>query len=245
MKTIKNYFKVALLSMATMALFQPQSAFAQDTTSYGTPDYKISVGLKLGPTTSDMSGDAAVLNTLESRNGLAAGAFVKYDVKKWMAFQFELMYHQKGVNSTEESDIDRANSYWDVHYLGVPVLAKFQFPIHDMFYPHVALGPTFSYLMTNQADGKVGGVNYNEDKIQNPFENRNNPNPVDPAIEDINTWDVGAAFAGGLDMEFGRFFLGAEYRYNLGFVNVAQDGGQDLDMKNRASTILFALGINF
>lgn len=205
MKTI-TIITVSLLSILCLTDLQAQN---------------IAIGGKAGFTASSFRGDDAV--DLELRKGAVGGAFVNVMLIKFLAIQPELMFKQNGA--TYYFDNTGLKESVKMNYLQVPVLFKLQIPIDNTFYPHILVGPQYSYALSREYS--VGGSD-NQLVFQDA---------------DIRRNDVGGVFGAGLDVRANRLFWTIDFRYGMGALNIEDNDNIELDLRNQDFTISTGLGI--
>ena len=157
----------------------------------------------------DIDGDT------ESRTGLMGGIYTSFLIPNSpVAIQPEVLYTQKGAESGDNT--------FELDYIEIPVLARFDFITDGGITPHVYFGPYLGFNVSAEYDG-----NNDDDPIFGDAETN---------IEDqVNSTDVGVVVGGGLD--FGRVNLGV--RYGAGLTEVFEDGGS---AKNGVFSVIAGIG---
>lgn len=180
----------------------------------------IAIGGKLGFTASSFRGDDAV--NLKVRNGVVGGAFLNAGFLKFLAIQPEVIFRQSGATYTY--DALGVDSKIKVNYLSVPVVFKAGIPIDETFYPHILIGPQYSFALS-----RTYSVGNNDGQVE--FEDA-----------DINKNDVGGFFGVGLDIRSKRLFWTIDFRYGMGAIQVSDNDNANLDLKNQDFTISTGVG---
>ncbi len=142
--------------------------------------------------------DAAGINTpyqelddfLDSRVGFIGGAFLTYSLNRQFAVQPEILYVNKGA----EKDLFLFTPYWDIDYLEIPVLLKFDLDPGGSVHPNLFAGPALDILLSSE----IGALDYKYD--------------VSDAMKSV---DFSIAFGGGFDYKHFVF----DVRYTLGLAN--------------------------
>lgn len=182
--------------------------------------------------------DIATINTayqelndiLDSRVGFIGGAFLTYNLNRQFALQPEILYVNKGSQKT----LFIFTAYWDIDYLEIPVLLKFDLDPEGAIHPLLFAGPALDILLSSE----IGALSYTYD--------------VSDAMKSV---DFSIAFGGGFDYKHFVF----DVRYTLGLANTidaakvnkitgAEPGDYfylegDPDVKNR--NFSFMIGVRF
>jgi hypothetical protein len=149
------------------------------------------IGIKLGFDVAKINTDYSELNDfLDSRTGFTGGAYLTYKLNRQFAVQPEILYVSKGA----EKDIFFFSAHWNVDYLEVPVLMKFDVVPQGPVHPNLFAGPAMSFLLSSEI--KAFDVSYD-------------------VADGMKTVDASLVFGGGVN--FKRFTL--DVRYTLGLVN--------------------------
>jgi|AntRauTorcE11897_2_1112592.scaffolds.fasta_scaffold05298_2 hypothetical protein len=154
-------------------------------------DFGIRGGLNIS-NLNDIEGEA------DSRTGFMAGLYFNFLVPNSpVSIQPEVLYTQKGFES--------GNNTFQLDYIEVPVLVKFDFITDGSVTPNVYFGPYVGFNVSAEIDGNEGLLGGDSESD----------------IEDgVESTDFGVAVGGGLD--FGRVDLGI--RYGAGLTEVFEDG---------------------
>ena len=148
-------------------------------------------GLKLGFGIAKINTDDKELDDfLDSRSGFSGGAFLTYSFTRQFAVQPEILFVSKGA----EKDLFIVSAHWNIDYLEVPVLLKFNIAPDRPVRPNLFVGPAVSVLLSS----KLHVINEEYD-----------------VKDGMKTMDVGLVFGGGIDFKRVTFDL----RYTLGLVN--------------------------
>jgi hypothetical protein len=188
--------------------------------TYG--QFGLAIGPKAGVSISTLRG--ADLDNIESRASWLAGAFINAQITPVFTIQPEIIFTKKGAEFM--SNNVRRNI--KVSYFEVPVLAKFRLPIGDVVFPHILVGPNFSFR-TN--------INYSS-------YDTNSGTVITTNDTDIKKSDVGAIVGAGLDIQTrnsGIFFT-IDGRYGFGFNNINR-ADDTIEIKNAGW--YFSAGIGF
>lgn len=220
--------KIILIALLLLAF--SSAVFAQGIIAKG-----VKAGLNIATLTGDDIEDA------KSKTGFAFGGFVTYEVNEMFFLQPELLFTMKGAKFedeyTEEEDdyvyYEKYEGSWNLNYLEIPVLAKFNIPMEGNIKPNVFLGPSLGINI---------GATYDKDyeywvKDENGDIIAEESGSDDGDIEDIKGVDFGLVFGAGVD--FGK--ITADVRYNLGLSTIADEG----DAKIKNSVISLMLGYSF
>lgn len=219
MKTTENIKRfVNEVSLKCMTVMTAAILFAG--TEVSQAQVSFSIGPKGGLSSSSFSGDSA--GTVTANTSWAAGAFMNFHFLKFLAIQPELLIHQKGASQK----IGMRTNEIKLNYFEVPVLLKLMVPVDNHIYPHVLVGPSFSYRMggtfkaTNTESGTI--VNFNEG--------------------DLKKYDTGGILGVGVDFETDHLYINLDGRYGFGFSDI---GENSVKLKNRNWTAMLGIGYRF
>ena len=179
-----------------------------------------SIGFKGGYTAATLRGDND--GDINWRSGFAGGMFVNIAVFQAFTIQPEVLFRQRGGTSYNQTL--QVNRNIRLSYMDVPILFKLRLPIDETFYPHVYIGPQFSYNIRGDFDADGGGIDV-QDEVK------------------VRKIDAGGVMGFGLDIASDRFFFTTDFRYGLGGINV-DDSDEPLLLKNRDLSIMVGVGIN-
>jgi hypothetical protein len=90
----------------------------------------------------------------EYRAGLIAGAFLSVPISKFLGFQPEVNYSQKGFNGSGNLLIARYEFKRKLDFLDIPL----QLQIKPSPYFHLVAGPQFSFLLRKSIDFESGSL---------------------------------------------------------------------------------------
>lgn len=180
-----------------------------------------SVGVKGGYTAATLRGEDA--GDIDWRSGFAGGLFVNFAVFKAFTIQPEVLFRQRGAYNRNETF--NINQRINLTYMDVPVLFKLRLPIDETFYPHVYIGPQFSYNLKGEYEVEAFDGIAIEDDI------------------DVRRVDAGGVMGFGLDVTSNRFFFTTDFRYGLGAINI-DDSDEPFLLKNKDLSIMLGVGVN-
>jgi len=180
-----------------------------------------SLGVKGGYTASSLRGDDA--GDIDWQSGFAGGLFVNIAVFQAFAIQPELLFRQRGAYNRNETF--NINQRINLSYLDVPILFKLRIPIDETFYPHVYIGPQFSYNLRGDYEVEA----FDAITVQREL--------------DVRKVDAGGVMGFGLDIKSDRFFFTADFRYGLGGINI-DSSDEPFLLKNKDLSVLLGVGVN-
>jgi hypothetical protein len=170
-------------------IFISANIFAQDDRS------AISIGIKAGSNYSNVYDSNNDDFNSDGKMGLAAGVFVAIPIGKFIGFQPELLFSQKGYKSSGsilglDYSLTRTSNYIDI-----PLLFALK-PISTLT---LLLGPQYSYLIkqTDVFDNPISSI-----VVEEEFNNDN-----------IRKNTLG--FIGGIDININAFVLGGRVSWDL------------------------------
>lgn len=181
----------------------------------------VSFGPKLGFNIATQTGD---ISNEESIGGFRGGAFVNIGLSEKFSLQPELLYSRKGVeqsfSQTALFGTINVNSSYQLDYLSVPIMAKYQFLEIRGFKVFANAGPYFDFLLNANAEASVSAFGQSE--------------TTDTTATDFyNTLDFGFAFGTGATYDIGPGKVLLNLRYSLGVSNIATD---DLNLDINTNT---------
>ncbi len=180
-----------------------------------------SIGVKGGYSASSLRGKD--VSNMNWRNGFAGGLFVNFAVFKAFTIQPEVLFRQRG-GSTRNETLD-INQRINLSYMDVPVLFKLRLPIDNTFYPHIYVGPQFSYNIKGEYEvGGGDGITVYDDLS-------------------VRRVDAGGVMGFGLDIVSNKFFLTTDFRYGLGGFNI-DNSDEPFLIKNQDLAIMVGVGFN-
>ena len=161
---------------------------------------RVRTGLKGGLNASSLFYDSQGVNNKSERIGFHAGVFSQISLGEFFAVQPELLYMTKGASADYNFLGFNGKNTFRLNYAELPVLATFKLGQAV----ELQAGPYVSYLLNSNINSNgdfgsgIGAIN------------RANFNKVDYGI------------AGGLNIYFGKAFIGA--RYEQGLQRIANSG---------------------
>ena len=162
------------------------------------------VGVKGGLNASSLFYDSQGVSNKNERIGFHAGVFAQIPAGEFFAIQPELLYTQKGASADYNVNVlgfsASGRNTFRLNYAELPVLATFKLGQAV----ELQAGPYVSYLLNSDVNSN-GDFGTGTGAI-----NRNNFNKVDYGL------------AGGINIYFGKAFVGA--RYEQGLQNIANTG---------------------
>lgn len=161
---------------------------------------RVRTGLKGGLNASSLFYDGQGVSNKSERIGFHAGVFAQAPVGEFFAIQPELLYMTKGASANYNVLGFNGTNTFKLNYAELPVLATFKLGQAV----ELQAGPYVSYLLNSNINSN-GDFGTGTGAI-----NRNNFNKVDYGV------------AGGLNIYFGKAFIGA--RYEQGLQRIANSG---------------------
>lgn len=193
-RSIKTLLAAAVL---TAGAFLTSSS---DTLAQGS----VRTGIKGGLNASSLFYDSQGVSNKNERIGFHVGVFAQAPIGEFFAIQPELLYMTKGssadYNTTILGQTFNGRNTFKLNYAELPVLATFKLGQAV----ELQAGPYVSYLLNSNVNSN-GDFGTGSGAI-----NRDNFNKVDYGL------------AGGLNIYFGKAFVGA--RYEQGLQNIANSG---------------------
>lgn len=181
---------------------------------------RVRVGFNLGPGLSTIMSDNAFTNQQNQwRFRFHASVFQDFLIKKPFYIQTELNYSAMGtmqfVNLYDSigNNIGRGAYKYNLHYIQIPVLAKFKFGKSIKGY--VALGTYIGFLVS--AKGGIDASDSGSDQY-----------PVINIIDDYTTFDTGLKFHTGIEIPvLNEQRILIEGRYTQGFLDISDATSRD------------------
>lgn len=209
--------RITRLIGATLgALVLPAALAAQ------TPKPKIAFGVLGAVNLATVTGsDVPNRSTLV---GYSAGAFVRVPFDATWSLQTGAEYAVKGVKSTDNSGGTSVEMKVELKYIEIPVLLHAATSDNASYKIYGEAGPAFSFKQGCTATGAAQGIT------------------VSFSCNDIGTlksYDIGAMFGAGVEIPMGAQALLLGARYNLGFIDISDQGSN----KNR--NLQFLAGLRF
>ncbi|MBO6794011.1 MAG: PorT family protein [Balneolaceae bacterium] len=149
-------------------------------------------------------------NDAQYRPGFVFGTFLDLPVENSpLSLQPELLFAQYGSN------IEDSDAYFEVDYIQIPVLLKFDFAAESNTTPNVYFGPYLSFTTSSEVKNENFAIN---------FEDETEPT------------DFGAIVGIGFDTENAQI----GFRYTAGITNI-EDSSFESDAKNGAFSVTVGL----
>ena len=179
------------------------------------------VGLKGGLNASSLFYDSQGATNKNERIGFHAGIFAQAPIGEFFAIQPELLYMTKGASATYNVLGYNGKNTFKLNYAELPVLATFKLGQAV----ELQAGPYVSYLLNSNINSN-GDFGSGSNAI-----NRDNFNKVDYGV------------AGGLNLYFGKTFIGA--RYEQGLKQIANSGAATTILGNAKNGVgLLSVGFS-
>lgn len=195
------------------------------------PAYALNLGLHAGPnfSTATIDDSATSVQGIDTKTGLAAGAFLNFPLGPIFSLQPEVNYVQRGFEyKTSGTDF---TSTFNLNYIEVPVLLKLDLLGHESpIRPSVFAGPMLSILTSKSITLK------------------SSTSTLELSGEDIDIYNdevLSAVVGGNLDLSISDLTsFGIDLRYCLGLTNVidqSKGGNTGVVMKNNGFMLLAAV----
>ena len=197
---------VAAAVLATGALFLS----ASDASAQN----RVRTGIKGGLNASSLFYDSQGVSNKNERIGFHAGVFTQIPAGEFFAIQPELLYTTKGAAADYNIVGFTGQNTFKLNYAELPVLATFKLGQAV----ELQAGPYVSYLLNSDLTSN-GDFGTGRGAI-----NRDNFNKVDYGI------------AGGLNVYFGKAFIGA--RYEQGLQKIANSGAAQTLLGNAKNGVV-------
>lgn len=179
-------------------------------------------GIKGGLNASSLYYDSQGVSNKNERIGFHAGVFAQAPLGEFFAIQPELLYTTKGAAADYNVLGFNGRNTFKLNYAELPVLATFKLGQAV----ELQAGPYVSYLLNSNINSN-GDFGTGSSAI-----NRDNFNKVDYGI------------AGGLNIYFGKTFVGA--RYEQGLQRIANSGVASTLLGNAKNGVgLLTIGVSF
>lgn len=179
------------------------------------------VGIKGGLSASTLFYDSQGVDNKKERIGFHAGIFSQLNLGEFLAIQPELLYITKGASANYNVLGFNGKNTFKLNYAELPILVTFKLGQAV----ELQVGPYVSYLLNSN-------INSNGDfgTGTSPI-NRDNFNKIDYGL------------AGGINLYFGKTFIGA--RYEQGVQKIANSGpAQTLLGKAKNGVGLLSIGFS-
>jgi len=183
---------------------------------------RVRAGIKGGLNASSLYYDSQGVSNKNERIGFHVGVFAQAPVSEFFAIQPELLYTTKGASADYNILGFNGTNTFKLNYAELPVLATFKLGQAV----ELQAGPYVSYLLNSNINSN-GDFGSGSTAI-----NRDNFNKVDYGL------------AGGLNVYFGKAFIGA--RYAQGLQNIANSGAAKTVLGNAKNGVgLLSVGVSF
>jgi len=164
----------------------------------------------------------------ENKMGLVGGVFAELGLAKGFSLQPEVLYVQKGAKfSFSEGEIT-GTAKFNVDYVEIPLLLKYNLISSGLTIPSVYAGPYFGF----------------NTRARLVFEMEGYPSEYLELKDEIKNTEFGLAFGAGLVQSLGLVKITLDARYDLGLSNVIKvvENGPE---SAKTRTWLFMVGVCF
>jgi opacity protein-like surface antigen len=189
----------------------------------------IGMGLKAGINFGSFIGSEA--GSPGTRVGFSGGGFLTYKVARGFSIQPELYFTMKGGKRSPDTSNQES---WDLNYLEIPLLLKFNFPTEGTVKPSIFAGPQLGFPLS---------ASFNEQDV----------------MDYVKGTEFSLAFGAGLEYKLRTVSLTFDARYVLGLTRIisatdfntyyglspTDQGYLAADPKLRTSNIVIMAGVNF
>ncbi|HYF03770.1 MAG TPA: porin family protein [Patescibacteria group bacterium] len=203
---------------------------------------QITLGVKGGYSSAVLEEDLADLPGItreeNPRMGITGGIFMNFTLPLIpVSIQPELLYVRKGsivkASGSPGGIYQNTEVTTTLHYLELPVLAKFNIPVPAPVTPYIFAGPAYSYLIASNEhiDNTVGTLHENFTS--------------DPAPR-IGKNDFGITFGGGVDFTILVTKVTVDARYTFGMMNINKkdkDTDPERTVKNRTWMVMVGIAL--
>jgi hypothetical protein len=163
----------------------------------------------------------------ENKMGLVGGVFAELGLAKGFSLQPEVLYVQKGAKfSFSEGEIT-GTAKFNVDYVEIPLLLKYNLISSGLTIPSVYAGPYFGF----------------NTRARLVFEMEGYPSEYLELKDEIKNTEFGLALGLGVAQKMGLMKLTLDARYDLGLTNIAEEAEGPESIKTR--TWLFMVGLSF
>ena len=179
------------------------------------------VGIKGGLNASSLFYDSQGVDSKKERIGFHAGVFAQVTLGEFLAIQPELLYMTKGATANYNVLGFNGKNTFKLNYAELPILVTFKLGQAV----ELQAGPYASYLLNSNINSN-GDFGSGTSAI-----NRDNFNKIDFGL------------AGGINLYFGKTFVGA--RYEQGFQKIANSGAAQTLLGNAKNGVgLLSIGFS-
>jgi hypothetical protein len=166
----------------------------------------------------------------EPKNGFCAGLFVAGNVSGVFGWRGEILYTRKGAlaksNATDENGqfLGELNTFYNVDYLEIPLLATFTIPTGGAVEPVLFLGPALDFELSAEMKSEYpSGVSIQNNSTED--------------LDDTRSSDYSLIFGAGVDIVSGPHLIMLQVRYVLGLEEVY------FSAKNKTLSVVAGFGI--
>lgn len=212
--------KTSIKALLTAAVFTV-GAYALSS-SAALAQGSVRTGIKGGLNASSLFYDSQGVSNKNERIGFHVGVFAQAPLGDFFAIQPELLYMTKGASAEYNVLGFNGKNTFRLNYAELPVLATFKLGQTV----ELQAGPYVSYLLNSNINSN-GDFGMGSSAI-----NRDNFNKIDYGV------------AGGLNIYFGKAFIGA--RYEQGLQRIAESGAARTLLGNAKNSVgLLSVGFSF
>jgi len=163
----------------------------------------------------------------ENKQGLVGGVFAEIGLVGGFSLQPEVLYVQKGAKFSFSEEGITGTAKFNVDYVEIPLLLKYNLISSGLTIPSVYAGPYFGFNTRARLVFKMEG--YPEEYLE--------------LKDDIKDTEFGLTFGLGLTQKLGVMKVTLDARYDLGLSNIAEEAEGPESIKTR--TWLFMVGVCF
>lgn len=189
----------------------------------------VSVGVKAGVSSSNVSTDQPGFEDTSSRTGIVGGAFLSFGLGSALDVQVEGLYSQEGFGA----DIGGGSATAKVNYISIPVFLKLNLGADDaQVRPNVFGGGFFAFEASCSLSAEAGGVSASGDCD-------------DEGLDERETTNYGILFGAGVGIALSdNLNLVFDGRYNLGLANLDSSvEGEDDPVRSRGFAFMGGIEI--
>ena len=174
-------------------------------------------GIKAGVNFANLHG-SDVRSGLDSRTGIAGGLYLRYGIGTALYIQPEVLYSMKGSKTT----VADTTTTLKLDYIEVPIMLKYAFQgSGSSITPNIGVGPAFAFKVSAK--------------------DSEDPGQTADVSSDFKGFDLGLAFAGGLDFAAGPSAVSLDVRYTMGLSKIGNSTPTP-SVKNGAWTVSVGYG---
>lgn len=189
----------------------------------------VSIGVKAGVSSSNVSTDQVGFEDTESRTGIVGGAFLSIGLGSALGLQVEGLYSQEGFGVEDGAETITA----EVDYISIPVFLKLNLGADDaQIRPNVFAGGFFAFEASCDLTLEAGGMSASDACDDADFDER-------------ETTNYGILFGAGLGIALSdNLNLVLDGRYNLGLRNLDPSAeGDDDPVRSRGFAFMGGIEI--